>query len=630
MHTYTTIGNRNRNEVLKLAPGAHSKFTLSAMTLHISSRADLVTNTAANPNPALLLEGCWSEDIETKAGTTRWDLDQLIDVNCSWVDDEAIRLADQIGFKDKGGLTADEPISLAYINSLALRYYLVKLLRLVALFERGLAPAAFRDAEFHGIRGRDEDYAQILNQLWRLHGVRGSIHWDTASTASNPTFAQNAPWRRAASFVNRMSSLPGGRDLSTKPRVVLCGNPRILDPVCEELIRRDCSVWWLYDRFAVRSWLKWRPRGVGQLVCDSSLGRENRLPLVASRADKCGDSLASHGVDFGPVVHTWLSRQANTHGTFQTRIIEQLTAHFDEISPSHVVLDEDATPLARSAVAVARRTGAVSSLAQNAATGVRFGFVPLVADQVCAWGETSRWQYERWGVDPSRINVTGSPWHDSLMHQLNATRRKTPAERSHIVVFLTPPARDDRPDVVSYHKTSRTYRQMLDWVCRSLYATPGIRVTFKLHPRRAGREYIEQILGEFPSFDVRFVEQAPLARMLREASGVISLGSSAGIEAALDGVPVIQVLPEGSGNFLPAPQWGMLGTARSRAELEELIGTLLATSTSSPSAEVFANLQGTASSDVVDAVLKNSAVERGTQPVLHVLPFSKAPDRLAA
>ncbi len=600
------------------------------MTLHIYSRADLAPNSYESLHPALLLEGGWPAGNATESCPTRWDLDQLIDVNCSWVDHEAVRLADQVGFERDANLGAGEPITLAYMNSLALRYYLVKLLRLVALYERGFPPASFRDVAFHGVRDRDEDYAQVLTQLWRLHGVRGSMHWETASSASAPVFAQNAPWRRAASFVNRMSALPAGRDLNTKPRVVLCGNPRLLDPVCDELLRRDCSVWWLYDRFAVRSWLKWRPRGVGQLVCDSSLGRENRLPLVASRANEGESVLKSHGVELGPTVCGWLSRQANSHGAAQTRIIEQLTAHFNDVAPTHIVLDEDATPLARAAVGVGRRAGAVSSVVQNAATGVRFGFVPLVADQVCAWGETSRRQYERWGVDPSRIKVSGSPWHDALIDQLDMSRRKKSGDQPHIVVFLTPPARDDRPDLVSYHKTTQTYREMLDWVCRSLDANPGVRITFKLHPRRSGRDYIESVLSEFSSLDVRFVEQAPLAQMLREASGVISLGSSAGVEAALDGVPVIQVLPGGSGNFLPASSWGMHGTARSQEELDELMGVLLASSASTPRSDVFANLNKTASAEVVDAVLENACDGQSVAHELRVLPFLKHPDRSAA
>ncbi len=574
------------------------------MTLKIFTQSGLHTSPSAGDDPALLLEGAWDNLREDPNGAPRWDLDQLIDVGCSWVDDEATRLAGQLASTNETNQAAREPITLAYVNALALRYYLVKLLRPVAMYEHGLSPAAYRTAELHATRDRDEDYAAVFGQLWRLHGVDGRVVWHAGATPAEVVFAHNATWRQGASWFNRATAPAGSSNDAGRPRIVLCGNPRILDPVCEELLRRGCRVWWLYDRFAVRSWLRWRRRGVGQLVCDASRGRENRLPGIATQRGTIYQPLWSRGVDLAPAVEAWLSHMAATRGPSQTRLVEQLTAHFDRVAPTHVVLDEDATPLARCAVAVGRRVSAVSSVVQNAATGVRFGFVPLVADQVCAWGETSRRQYERWGVPRARIKVTGSSWHDVLLGQMKpspeiASRQIAP----HIVVFMTPPARDSRPDLVAYHKTSRTYRQMLEWVCGSLSTLPQARVTFKLHPRRAGREGIEKVLGEYPSLRVRLVHQAPLAAMLKEASCVVSLGSSAGVEAALAGVPVVQVLPQGSGNFLPASQWGMIGTARSQAELNRLLNDVLAAPATTPSPDVFANLNGTASADIVNAVL---------------------------
>lgn len=600
------------------------------MNLSVFSQAELLKKSAADGAPALLLEGGWDSS-HRSSGLPRWDLDHLIDVGCSWVDDEAVRLAEQLAFEKDASEIGEKPITLAYVNTLALSYYLVKLLRPVALYEQGLPPTAYRKAELHAVSGRDEDYAHVLEQLWRLHGVEGRVQWHPGSGQAAPAMAPNAPWRQAASLIHRVTAPAAGSQDDDRPRVVLCGNPRILDPVCEELLTRGCRVWWIYDRFAVRSWLRWRRRGVGQLVCDSSRGDENRLPLTSWQRNAIRKPLWSRGVDLAPAVDAWLSRMAATNGAAQTRFLEQVTAHFNRVAPTHVVLDEDVTPLARCTVAAARRVSAVSTVVQNAATGVRFGFAPLVADQVCAWGESSRRQYERWGVDRSRIKVTGSSWHDALVNQLKSspiTSRR--GDRPHVVVFTTPPARDHRPDMVSYHKTSRTYRQMIEWVCGTLENLPHVRTTFKLHPRQSGRDYIESIVSAFPKVQAKMIEKTPLGDVLKDARCVISLGSSVGVEAALAGVPVVQVLPEGSGNYLPASQWGMFGTARSQAELDGLLQQILSHPATVPSQEVFANVNGTASSSVVDSVLKASVEPREHEHLLPIGSYRIASNRRVA
>jgi hypothetical protein len=62
-----------------------------------------------------------------------------------------------------------------------------------------------------------------------------------------------------------------------------------------------------------------------------------------------------------------------------------------------------------------------------------------------------------------------------------------------------------------------------------------------------------------------------LADLVAAADCVLSCASSAGIEAARAGRPVIQLLPAGSGNILPAEWYGLRGSARSLEELRQLL-----------------------------------------------------------
>src|SRR6185437_13496742 len=66
-----------------------------------------------------------------------------------------------------------------------------------------------------------------------------------------------------------------------------------------------------------------------------------------------------------------------------------------------------------------------------------------------------------------------------------------------------------------------------------------------------------------------------LAQLVAASDCVLSCASTAGIEAALAGAPVVQILPAGSGDILPAREWGFVGSARTADELASLVAEAL-------------------------------------------------------
>jgi len=359
---------------------------------------------------------------------------------------------------------------------------------------------------------------------------------------------------------------------------VLCGNRRILDPVCGELLRRGVRVWWLYDRFALRCWLRWRLAGAGELFCDSSLGRGNRLAVDVPPRLKC------RGVDLGPLVRRWLTRRLEAHGPRYTRLIEQIDAHFGSIRPAAVVVDEDATPMARAAVALARQHGASSWVVQHGAPCGRFGFAPLAADRILVWGRSSAWQLTRWGVHPQQIRAAGSPWHDRLYRVLAPARAQAAApsragaRRSggpQVLLLTTVPPRDGRPDLVAHRLTRHTYAEMVRIAFAAVAKLRGARLIVRLHPRTPDDPVVESMVARFRSVRGRVVRRGSLEDWLGGNDCVLSCLSSTAVDATLAGVPVIQLLPQGSGDVLPAAEWGLAGTARTEAELDRLLARVL-------------------------------------------------------
>ncbi len=604
------------------------------MIVRIFARRELVDGSLAPEDPALLLEGSWpAESREGRLGQStampqqrpargfgalsrqppstpcRRALDDLIDGRFDWIDRQAAEFAEQLGPGDSAG----GDLSAAYVNALALRYYLVKLIRPLAYFTE-VRPLRRSDHVELVVAGRDKDYADVLARLSLAAGAYFHVRWVKDRPNADRDFPSNPAWRRYWGRFSRMlkpSSVRAG-----SPRVVLCGNPRLLDPVCRELLARGCNVWRLYDRFAVRSWLRWRGAGAGQLVCDSSLGRENRLTLDMPGRLDC------RGVNLALPVERWLEHRVATHGPRQSRLIAQLDAHFRDVRPDAVVLDEDATPLARAAVAVARRYTARSLVVQHGVPCCRFGFAPAAADRVLVWGRSSQRQLIRWGVPAKRIRITGAVQEEGVRVQGSGVRGKESGNREQeeggrkktprILLLTTVPPRDERPDAVSLHLTGRTYAEMLRMTFAAIAQIGGAELIIKLHPRTGDDPVVRALKSEFAALDARVVSGGPFQQWLPDADCVLSCGSSAGVEATRFGVPVIQLTPSGAKDFLPHDEWGLWATARSKAELGRLLGRLLSEGWQPPiggNPETFADFGVPPAARIVDEILNPTAPE---------------------
>lgn len=541
------------------------------LALQVYSRLDLVDQGLSAQTHAVLLEGAWPPEA---AAPNRWSLDVSVGREFLWIDQQAEAMAEALAACGNApSLEAPfNAVSAAYLNALELRYYLLKLTRVVAFFTDVRPLGSAEAVELTAAAGRDEDYAALLEQLCRRAGIACRAQWVDGPRGRGSAFPPNSILRRTLSAVAQRLEPKLSRS-DRRPRIVLCGNPRLLDPLCAALLAAGVRVWWLYDRFAVGTFARWRPWGAGQLVCDASQGRTNRLiAQVPSRLECCG-------VDLMPIVNAWLQRTVAAKGVQQTRLVERIDEHFSRVMPDVLLLDEDATPMKRAAVALGRAHGVTSMVIQHGAPCARFGFAPLAADRICVWGQAAQEQLVRWGIDPQRILVTGSPLHDRLRRRLTRLPRPAPGSqrdsRPHLLLLATVPPRDDRPDLIGIHFTTQTYAEMLR-VSLAGAERVGARLTIKVHPRTASDPILDRVLQGFPGVDVQVARRGRLEDMLGSADCLLSMGSSGGVDATLSGIPVIQVLPPGVDDLLPCDRWSLLGTAGTDEQLVALLQKALA------------------------------------------------------
>lgn len=571
----------------------------------VFARHSLVAAESPPKQSSLLLEGPWPAEA---AEPNRCSLDEAIDDRHAWIDKQAAEWAERLGRAEGAPAGCSSPesgeVTFAYLNALALRYYLVRLLRVVAFFREAPGLSADEPIELFASRGDDEDYVDLLGQIASARQAELRVRWQPSPSADLSRRRRLRPWRRWAAQADSLLDTASAAEQG-QARIVICGNPHVLDPVCRVLLDRGCQVWWLYEQFAVRSWWRWRREGVKQLVCDRRLGRADRFSDGGA-----ADGLAVDGIDLGPVVERWLARQAAQLGGRQSRLVAQIDEHFRSVQPTGLVLDEDATPMKRAAVALARQHGARSAVVQHGAPCGPFGFSPLAADRFCAWGASTREQLLHWGVPAERIHLTGWPRFEKRLAR-GRTRRAGRKNSPRILLLATMPPRDGRPDTATFHLTRQAHERMLGMACAAAAKVAGARLVIKLHPRCADDSTFRQALARHPGLQAEVTRSPDLERLTAESDCVLSCASTSGVEAALMGAPVVQLLPAGSGDVLPAERWGMLGSARDEQELVRLLASALARGWQSPAVveEVLGNPVRPAAEKVADVILNAGSTD---------------------
>jgi len=532
-------------------------------TLEIFVRSEAAQSQLRAGAPALLLEGDWPLELRAPG---RDSLDRAIDERYARIDWEASDFADRLAADGESEAGPHSTALLANLAALRLRYFFVKLLRWTA-YCREVRPSRGERWRLHAGEG-DEQYIALFRALCEAHCADGIVTSAAETTARSSGGTSVPLWRR---WLTPLLATTADGEAAERvrdalgERALLVGDSNVLGRLCAELARRGQETAWLCDEPVLKARLR-MPR-VAQLVCEGRRGEQNRFENVEVPSLRTDD-----GVELAGPVRCWLERTRQEHGPRWTRWLEAMERHFARFRPDRLILSEDATPFSRAAVLTARRHGVRSVVVQHGAPGVRFGFAPLLADAFAAWDDASREQLIAWGVESERIAVTGSLPLERSRARLSSRRTlRTPGKRITVMVLASVPARDERPDAVEYHLTRETHVGMLRDAAAALGSLDNARVIVKLHPRCTDATEWRAALNKYPALKVQVVQKGHWTDWLTQADAVISCGSSAGIEAAQSGWPVVQLLPEGSGEVLASPHWGLIGSARSAAELRAML-----------------------------------------------------------
>ena len=192
-----------------------------------------------------------------------------------------------------------------------------------------------------------------------------------------------------------------------------------------------------------------------------------------------------------------------------------------------------------------------------------------------------------------------------------------PVKSPNILLLATTAPRDGRPDSIAMHFNRKTHAQMLRAALASVAKIEGATLEIKLHPRTPSDPILQSILEEFKLLPVNIVRKAALDTCVARADCILSCFSTAGVESAPAGVPVIQLLPRGSADIMPHDRWGLMGSARSECELDSLLAQVLVEGWKNPGMadeRVFGNPNsdnsGGATAQAARAILEKTPVEQ--------------------
>lgn len=226
------------------------------------------------------------------------------------------------------------------------------------------------------------------------------------------------------------------------------------------------------------------------------------------------------------LVATWRYAAADLHRRVHP-MVDSLAKVVRSRGVRTVVVSSDSSPISRALVLWARRNAVASAVIQHSFGIEEYGYIPVTADRMLAWGEQARRDLMGFGTPPDRIMVTGTPKYDALFGagpagRLCASRRQ--------VVYVTQNLANDPTN------TARLLSDLMVIGC-------GGDLAVRVHPADDPGRYAA-VLDQA----VTILTKGDLFAMLAETAVVVTQYSTVAMEAVLAGVPVVLILPEGDGD----------------------------------------------------------------------------------
>lgn len=193
----------------------------------------------------------------------------------------------------------------------------------------------------------------------------------------------------------------------------------------------------------------------------------------------------------------------------------------DVVQPAAIAIASDQHRIGRLVEAVARRHDVATVVLQHGLPQAPVGYLPVVADRVATWSDSSSAWFEAHGTESDRLQVTGNPRLDLL-----ARGRIGSAKAVSILLPLSP-------------TTPSTNRALVLDAIAALNRLPEAELVVKLHPGQSDWASIQRLIEERGGNRVLVRRHEALYPLLAAASVTILHRSSVAVESLAAGRPVV-------------------------------------------------------------------------------------------
>ncbi len=228
------------------------------------------------------------------------------------------------------------------------------------------------------------------------------------------------------------------------------------------------------------------------------------------------------------------------------RYIEIVNNILSVEKPKLLAVMNEITTLGNIAVHIAKQKGIKTLCIQHGAIGNDPGsFVPVSADKVAVWGNSSKEILMKEGTTEERIVITGAPQFDNLKSiNYNLTDEiinEIYLDKSKKYVLLTSQNLPNMKETVRH-------------LCRALKSIPNVQLVIKTHPAEYSTKKYKNIMKEFGIKGV--VTKKYLYPLMKECSVMITISSTTGLEALIMGKPLITINLSGKPDVMPYAESG--------------------------------------------------------------------------
>ncbi len=310
----------------------------------------------------------------------------------------------------------------------------------------------------------------------------------------------------------------------------------------------------------------------------------------------------------GRTMMRWLDRLAARFYGELASDYYRLKGLLDTCQPLCVVAASDSHRYSRLITLMARQHSIRTLVVQHGATVSPHAYVPVYADRIAVWGDTSRRWFIGHGVPEKQIVVTGQPRFDGVQPSADESWPREPLSQTQASLLLATNPIGAGPNA-----------ELWGIVCEALRSLryKG-RLVLKPHPGQSDCDLFRRLVDQSGLPWEIAPSHADLNTLISTSTTVITTQSTVGIEALIHDKPLVVVDLPGIQATIPYHEYHCSFTAKDSTELAEALAKALSRSDEVVRHRVGARrfladylyrLDGQASSRIADLITGATATE---------------------